>query len=131
VNWTSQNVDVLIDMLDDPVRRWFAAWALGTLLKEAGPITAEQAGRLAESIDAPQLSNEVYVMGDVERTLRDVYTAEKPAQIDRYFDARDLELPQEPQQCWLVGHCIFETREAAQAYLDMRAWLELDKESGS
>jgi hypothetical protein len=120
VSWTRDDIEVLIDMLDDDSRRWFAAWELAWLLRTGGGITPHHAGRLAEIVDAPTLGGGVAIrMKDVEDRLTLIWSEECPVELD---DAVELETVSEPRQLWQVGRYLFVSREEAQAYLDLRAW---------
>lgn len=118
VNWSEQDIDVLIDMLDDPLRRWFAALELFTTLHcSRDRLMGEQFCRIAEIV-ASDATLDDHAVAEV---LWALHLNERPPAIDTASSAR-VGIATQPRVRW-QGECyLFESLKAAQAYLDYDDW---------
>lgn len=117
--WSEEDIDVLIDMLDDPRRCWFAAWELRRVLISKGEVTPIQTERIAELVGVPRL-DDGYFRSAVEDELMDVWSESVPFNFDHAVCGYRATDKVEP--LWQAGTYLFASEEEAEAYLDLRAW---------
>jgi hypothetical protein len=134
VGWSAEDIDMLIDMLDDPLRKWFAAWELRMVIIGGGEFTLTQTERIAELVGVPRLDGEVVVDGevleeqpavaysriDIRDGLMEVWSDNVPFDFEEVIGGYQATDTVEP--FWQAGTYLFEREDEAQAYADLRAW---------
>ena len=112
MSWSSDDIDVLIDMLDDPLRREFAAYELSEHGSVVG-MTHEQVCRAAEVAGLHK-----------EKPVRAAWVRPSLGGLAGKFQcARERELwADEIQQVFFYAGQAFKTYEEAEAYKDFQAW---------
>ena len=117
--WTDDDVDVLIDMLDDPLRRWFAAWELYRVLGKRGPkLKALRRERIAEEVGIERHST----ISQITEQLLIIWGYEAPIPLDEGMLSVAGGDPAEPRPLWQVGTYLFDSLKAAEIYAELRAW---------
>lgn len=116
--WTDDDVDVLIDMLDDPLRRWFAAWELYRVLGKRGPkLKALRRERIAEEVGIERHST----ISQITEQLLSIWGDEVPLRLDE-GTLTSTGSPVEPRPFWQVGPYLFDSLEASEIYADLKSW---------
>lgn len=108
MSWAPEDLDVLIDMLDDSMRRWFAAQSLLNVLW-LGVLSDDQRSRVGDMLGT---QTDTHLLA---AALRDVIATGKPIRSTHLSNVP-------PRKSWVYRGYLFETAEAARAYEDFVAW---------
>lgn len=114
MSWSSDDIDVLIDMLDDSERAWYAAKALEEVLSGTKGVRLTQLERMEEMLGLP-------TVGSKERRTFSASSALMRRVTDQWKRER-LPRTEEVTAVWVVHGEAFKTRSAAEAYADFVRW---------
>jgi hypothetical protein len=124
------DVEVMIDALDDPDRRWFAAEDLLTYINFGHnygfePVTGEQLRRMSETLGGHTSVHDTHVvlLRVATHRLREWTTRDGNGgmKLARFFDPVN---PYARRQLWAVHGRVFVSEGAAEAYSNFRAALD-------
>ena len=117
--WTSDDVEVLIDMLEDPKRCWFAAETLRSLEWNTGLVSEEQKRRLVAMLEVAPNSEFIPEHTKLENKLSSVSELNRPYRVGASALCADG-----PKKMWVCLGYLFVDEGSAQAFWDHHQWCQ-------
>lgn len=118
--FSPEEVEVLIDMLEEPHRRWYVAgWLLGLLQK--GKLTEEQQDRAVAVLGVKPVYREV--LSHLLNSWGSRYPTQDPRTVKVSTSGEPIAPADEPEPLWACQGYLFDSFEAAEGFKTFSEWM--------